>query len=97
MSIEWLLALDIKIFLTIIIVVGVLFSVYVIHRLRKQDEMNKQFWSEIKEVTRLYHQVDKLEAVNSLAIRVLSNPKATIETIKQSADGIGNHAINHDV
>jgi len=97
MSIEWLLALDIKIFLTIIIIVVVLISLYVIHRLRKQDEMNKQFWSEIKEVTRLYHQVDKLEAVNSLAIRVLSNPNATIETIKQSADGIGNHAINHDV
>ena len=93
MNLESLLALDIKYFLIIIILIGV----YVIHRLRKQEEMNKLFWAEIKEVTRLYHQVDKLEAVNSLAIRVLSNPDAPIETIKQSADGKGDHAINHDV
>ena len=95
MSIEWLLALDIKYFLIIIIVVGGLFSIYVIHRQRKQDDMNKQFWSEIKEVTRLYHQVDKLEALNSLAIRVLS--KGKMQTVKQSADGKGDHALNRDV
>ncbi len=97
MSIEWLLELDIKYFLIIIILGGGLFALYVIHRQKKQDEMNKQFWAEIKEVTRLYHQVDKLEAVNSLAIRVLSNPNKPIETLKQSADGKGDHAINHDV
>ena len=95
MSIEGLLALDIKIFLTIMIIGGGLFSVFVIHRLRKQDEMNTKFWDELKENNRLYHQVDKLEALNSLAIRVLS--KGKIQTVKQSADGKGDHAINHDV
>ena len=106
MSIEWLLALDIKIFLIVIILMGAGFSLFVIYRLNKMDkerldslekqsDMNKQFWAELKEVTRLYHQVDKLEAVNSLAIRVLS--KGKIQTTKQSADGKGDHALNRDV
>ena len=101
MSFELLLALDIKIFLTIIILMGAGFSVFVMFRIKKMDEkqgdMNKLFWSELKEVTRLYHQVDKLEANNSLAIRFLSDPDAPIETMKQSADGKGDHAINRDV
>ncbi len=70
--------------------------------INRQDKINAQdredkrlMWSEIKEVTRLYHQVDKLEALNSLAIRCLSD--GVIETVKQSADGTGDHAINHDV
>ena len=68
----------------------------------RQDKINaldrddkRLMWSEIKEVTRLYHQVDKLEALNSLAIRCLSG--GVIETVKQSADGKGDHAINRDV
>ena len=101
MSFEWLLALDIKIFLTIIILMGAGFSVFIMFRIKKMDEkqgdMNKLFWSELKEVTRLYHQVDKLEANNSLAIRFLSDPDAPIETMKQSADGKGDHALNRDV
>ncbi len=72
--------------------------------INRQDKINAQdredkrlMWSELKEVTRLYHQVDKLEANNSLAIRFLSNPDAPIETMKQSADGKGDHALNRDV
>lgn len=64
---------------------------------RKQSKDRAVMWERINENTRLYNQVDKLEALNSLAIRFLSDPKAPIETMKQSADGIGNHALNRDV
>ena len=65
--------------------------------LRSQKRQNERLWAEIKEAIRLYNQVDKLEALNSLAIRFLSDPKAPIETMKQSADGKGDHALNRDV
>ena len=108
MSIEWLLALDIKYFLLTIILMGAGFSLFVIFRLKKidkerladlekQSEMNKLFWAELKEAIRLYNQVDKLESNNSLAIRFLSDPLAAIVTMKQSADGKGDHALNRDV
>ena len=95
MSIEWLLALDIKYFLLTIILMGGSFTWYVLVKLKNQAEMNKLFWDEIKENTRLYHQVDKLEALNSLAIRCITG--GVIETVKQSADGKGDHAINRDL
>lgn len=66
-----------------------------INELRREDE--RLIWTELKEAIRLYNQVDKLEAVNSLAIRILSDPGAPIETMKQSADGKGDHTINRDV
>lgn len=65
--------------------------------LRKQSKDRAIIWDRINENTRLYNQVDKLEALNSLAIRVLSDPDAPIETMKQSADGKGDHALNRDV
>jgi len=72
--------------------------------IRDQEKLNDKYredqlllWTELKEAIRLYHQVDKLESQNSLAIRFLSDPDAPIETMKQSADGKGDHALNRDV
>jgi len=72
MSIESLLALDIKIFLTIIIVGGALFTIYIIYRIKKQDDMNKEFWKELKENDRHYHQTDKMH----ILVRIKLKPKS---------------------
>jgi len=79
----------------VIIFMGMLVVWLIRYLVQSQRAQNVRMWDEIKEVRRLYHQVDKLEAVNSLAIRVLSNGK--IQTTKQSADGKGDHALNRDV
>ena len=100
MSIEWLLALDIKIFLTIIIVVGVLFAIYIIYRIKKQDDMNKQFWSEIKAIVSTVSRIDSLTYGQSIAIRFISGSiegMPEIILIHQSADGEGNHSLNRDI
>ncbi len=79
----------------VIIIMGILFALYVLNREHNKEKTFKEMWSKINENTRLYNQVDKLESNNSLAIRWLSNGK--IETMKQSADGKGDHVINRDV
>jgi len=76
---------------------GVGVVVWVMSIRRKQSKDRAVMWERINENTRLYNQVDKLEAQNSLAIRFLSDPNAPIETMKQSADGKGDHALNRDV
>ena len=94
MSIEWFLNLDIKYFLLTIILMGGSFAWYVLSKLRRQDDMNKEFWAEIKECTRLYNQVDKLTFGIAIAIQA-KHPD--IKLINESADGVGDHALNRSV
>jgi len=90
---EWLLAVDIKVFLAIIIVSGFGFGSFVLWQLKKQSSTNSGLWDEVKEGKRLYHQVDKLTYGNAIAIKAATG----IETMKQSADGKGDNALNRDV
>ena len=79
----------------IIVAMGMLVVWLIMYLVKSQKAHNARVWEAVKENTRLYNQVDKLEALNSLAIRCLSN--GAIRTVKQSADGKGDHAINRDV
>ena len=98
--IEWLLALDIKIFLIIIILMGGSFTWYVISRLRRQDEMNKQFWAELKANVATCSRLDTLTYGEAIAIRAISGAikgMPEIVLLHQSADGEGNHSLNRDI
>jgi len=97
MDIQWLTDLGASNADKMIFIIGMMFAAYVLLRDRQKSNQIELLFQEVKEIRRLYHQVDKLEAVNSLAIRTLSDPKAPIETMKQSADGKGDHALNRNV
>jgi uncharacterized membrane protein YcjF (UPF0283 family) len=96
---DWLASIGASNIDVMIIFMGVAVVAWVwntIRRLEQRDrEDKKSLWKETKEVRRLYHQVDKLCALNSLAIRTIT--KGKIVTMKQSADGKGDHALNRDV
>jgi len=83
--------------IVLMLIMGVGVVLWMIATNIKNSKDRKIMWDAIKENTRLYNQVDKLESNNSLAIRFLSDPNAPIETMKQSADGKGDHVINRDV
>ncbi len=103
-NLGWLKEIGASPFDTILILFGFLFAAIVFLQARrvKADAIEKDKYyvkrldahaADIKEVRRLYHQLDKLTFGHAIAIK-----RATgIDTIKMSANGEGDHALNRDV
>lgn len=74
----------------VIVALGVPVVVYVGYIQRRQIE---KLNNEITELTRLYNQVDKL----TYGIAIVLKLKKRVSVMKQSANGVGDHALDRDV
>ena len=103
-NLGWLKEIGASPFDTVLILFGFVFAAIVFFQARRDkaaaDEKNKYYVkrldahsADIKELRRQYNQVDKLEFGNAIAIKAISG----IDTIKMSANGEGDHALNRDV
>ncbi len=103
-NLGWLKEIGASPFDTVLILFGFVFAGIVFFKARRDkaaaDEKDKNHVkrldahaTDIKELRRLYHQLDKHSYGVSIAIR----KKEDIEIIKQSANGEGDHALNRDV
>jgi len=95
-NLGWLTELEPMTAIIIVAVAGLSFAFsfgfYVRSFNARVDRQISKLFEETKEGTRLYNQVDKLAYGNAIAIKAATG----IDTIKQSADGSGDHALNRD-